>query len=72
MSQATWAVAVGCALGGWPATGLLNGRASAARPTGARAARMTWHRETKLVMLGALLNTVQGSQTTHHPYTQTL
>jgi len=39
--------AVGCALGGWPATGSLDGRACAVRPTGARAA--TWYRETKLV-----------------------
>jgi len=49
MSQATWAVAVGCALGGRPATSSLNGCAGAARPTGARGARVTWHRETKLV-----------------------
>jgi len=47
MFQATWAV--GCALGGWPATGLLGGCAGAVRPTGAWAARVTWHRETKLV-----------------------
>jgi len=36
MFQATRAV--GCALGGWPATGSLDGRAAAVRPTGARAA----------------------------------
>jgi len=47
MFQATWAV--GCALGGWPATGSLDGHAGVVRPTGARAARVTWHRETKLV-----------------------
>ena len=47
MSQATRAVV--CALGGWPATGSLDGRAGTVRPTGARAARVTWHRETKLV-----------------------
>jgi len=49
MSQATRAV--GCVLGGWPATGSLDGRAGAVRPTGARGtgSRVTWYRETKLV-----------------------
>jgi len=60
MFQATRAV--GCVLGGWPATGSLDGRASAVRPTGHGQPHDLSQRNEAGIRLGALPNTVQGSQ----------
>jgi len=54
--------AVGCVLGGWPATSSLDGRAGAVWPTGHGQPRDLAQRNEASIRLGAIPNTVQGSQ----------
>jgi len=72
MSQDTRTVGRGLCAGWLPATGSLNERASAARPTGARRPRGLAQRNKASIRLGAFTKYSTRFSTTHHPHTQTL